>query len=198
MIPNEITVALKSRKMAEMRNELGFVATETDDELRVLRAGLIHGRLHELQELGVFAWQESHALASELKALLGENPSEANDHYFARKSAVIDWVSASESNTPRGEVTGLRIEPEMIAVRFRGGEAGYGSSWAGSIELKRTVAVQTIHGHYEITPDAKVAGASETVKYTVIGCFSDDTCTTFTGTWTEGPEYVYEFNVDIH
>jgi hypothetical protein len=114
-------------------------------------------------------------------------------------SATIDWVADDESNPPRGDVSWLKIGPEVVALRFKGAEAGQGSSWAGSIVLKRTVVVQTITGHYEEIPDPKMRASIKIMPYTVIGRFSDDACKSFTGKWTGGVDIVsvYEINIDI-
>jgi hypothetical protein len=195
---SESSAALKARKLAEIRAEMELIANEINPDLRTLRQGIVDGRLFELQELGVFTSQEANGFVQQMQLSLGVKSSAANDLDFIPVRATMDWACVNESNTPRGEVTGIRIEPELIGLIFKGTEAGYGSTWAGSIELKRTVGVQTINGHYEITYDAKVKSLPESVKYTVVGCFSDDSCTSFTGTWTEGPEHVYEFTVDLH
>lgn len=113
--------------------------------------------------------------------------------------ATIDWVADDESNTPRGEISWLKIGPEVVALGFRGAEAGQGSSWAGSIVLELTESVQTVTGFYEETPGLKMSTAIKRVPYTVTGCFSDDLYKSFTGKWTEGVEtpHVYELHIDI-
>jgi hypothetical protein len=199
MSQNETPAALKARKLAEMREELVFISSQKDPGIRTLRQGLVSGRLLELQEFGVFTWQESNALAKEMQLLLGVPVSKANGHDASLMKATIDWVSVHESNTPRGEVTDLKIGLDSIVLKFRGTEGGQGSSWSGSVKLKRTVGVQTIIGHYEDTPHAKMKGVTKSVGYTLLGCFSDDTYQSFTGTWTEGVTTLsdYEFNIDI-
>lgn len=113
--------------------------------------------------------------------------------------ATIDWVSDEESNTPRGEVTWLKLGSEVVGLGFRGAEAGQGTSWSGSIVLGLTQSVQTVTGFYEEIPGPKLSATIKKVPYTVIGSFSDDSYKTFTGKWTEGVDAVsvYELNIDI-
>lgn len=114
-------------------------------------------------------------------------------------STTIDWVAEDEENTPRGEVTWLKIGPESIALRFRGVEAGHGYTWAGAIILECTVDEQTISGHYEEIPDSKMGTAIKIVPYIVTGRFSDDTYKSFTGEWRGGVDTpsAYELNIDL-
>jgi hypothetical protein len=197
---SEPPAALKARKLAEIRAELELIANEINPDLRALRQGIVDGRLFELQELGVFTWQEANDFVQEMQLALGFEVSAASELDVTQVRVTIDWARANEPNTPRGQASAIKITPEIIAVKFMGDHVGYGSSWAGFIEIKRTVAIQTIYGQYENIPDAKTEGTHESVRYTVVGCFSDDTYKSFTGTWTEGAmsEDVYEFNVDLH
>ncbi|AHC68637.1 hypothetical protein [Pseudomonas aeruginosa] len=113
--------------------------------------------------------------------------------------ATIDWIADDEPNTPRGVVSSLNIGPKVVALGFRGAEAGQGTSWTGSIVLELTEAVQTVTAYYEEIPGPKMSAAIKKVPYTVTGCFSDESYKSFTGKWTEGvgAQHVYELNIDI-
>lgn len=114
-------------------------------------------------------------------------------------ATTIEWISEDESNTPRAEVSGLKVEPDLISLLFKGAEAGQETSWSGSISLVRTTDVQTVVGHYDEVPGPKLHKPIRQIPYSVTGRFADDTCKSFTGRWSEGigSISVYELNIDI-
>lgn len=82
MHESETLVTLKARKLAELRDDVARAANENDQDLRIWRQGLIHGRLLELQAFGVLTLQESDAFAEEMQLALEEQPIAANDPYL--------------------------------------------------------------------------------------------------------------------
>ncbi len=146
------------------------------------------------------AWQESNDFSNEMDLALDAQVTVTNDAGVRPNytSATIEWVSVDEPNTPRGEVSRLVYGPEKVTLEFKGAEAGQGTSWSGSIHLERTTAVQNIPGFYVEVPGRNLKADIKKVSYQVIGSFSDDSCNSFTGEWTEaGCATVYEFNIDI-
>lgn len=200
MSQNDTLATLKAQKLAELRDDVGRIALEKDPDRRIWRQGLVHGRLLELQAFDVLTRRESDAFAKEMQLTLDAQTTLANDAVYtpSAPSATIDWIALDEPNTPRGEVSRLTIGTEMISLEFKGPFAGTDSNWSGSIVLKRTTAFQRISGYYVDIPGPKMKAAPKKVPYTVTGCFSDDTCKSFTGQWTEGADGLpYEFNIDI-
>jgi hypothetical protein len=66
----ESTDALKARRLARLREELGYLISDEDESPRseAWRQGLLNGRMLELKELGIFDQEDVDAFLEEFTA----------------------------------------------------------------------------------------------------------------------------------
>jgi hypothetical protein len=62
--------ALKARRLARLREELGYLVDDDDPRSCAWRQGMINGRMLELKELGIFEQDEFDAFNDEINAAL--------------------------------------------------------------------------------------------------------------------------------
>jgi len=62
--------ALKARRLARLREELGYLVAEDKPESLSWRQGMLDGRMLELKELGIFDQEDVNAFLDELTAAL--------------------------------------------------------------------------------------------------------------------------------
>lgn len=65
--PNE---ALKARRLARLREELGYLINDDNPDSQDWRQGMLDGRMLELKELGIFDQEDVDAFLAELTAAL--------------------------------------------------------------------------------------------------------------------------------
>jgi len=62
--------ALKSRRLARLREELGYLISDDNPDSQHWRQGMIDGRMLELKELGIFDQDDFDAFNAEYTAAL--------------------------------------------------------------------------------------------------------------------------------
>lgn len=62
--------ALKARRLARLREELGYLVADDDPDSLSWRQGMLDGRILELKELGIFDQEDVNAFLDELTAAL--------------------------------------------------------------------------------------------------------------------------------
>jgi hypothetical protein len=62
--------ALKARRLARLREELGYLINDDNHDSQSWRQGMLDGRMLELKELGIFDQEDVDAFLDELTAAL--------------------------------------------------------------------------------------------------------------------------------
>jgi hypothetical protein len=69
-MPIDANEALKARRLARLREELGYLISDENPDSQDWRQGMIDGRMLELKELGIFDQEDMDAFNAEFTAAL--------------------------------------------------------------------------------------------------------------------------------
>jgi hypothetical protein len=69
-MPIDSAEALKARRLARLREELGYLISDNNPDYQGWRQGMLDGRMLELKELGIFDQEDMDAFNAEFTAAL--------------------------------------------------------------------------------------------------------------------------------